>query len=45
MAWALLLLRLLRTVLGIVTEVRGTTIRGDALSVDFPSEGGPWEAG
>ncbi|MFI6422554.1 hypothetical protein ACIBG6_34805 [Streptomyces sp. NPDC050842] len=38
-------LTLLSTVLGFVTEIRGTTIRGDALSADFPSRGGGWEAG
>ncbi|MBT2900162.1 hypothetical protein [Streptomyces sp. McG3] len=37
-------LTLLFTVLAIVNEIRGTTIRGDALSDDFPGEAGGWEA-
>ncbi|MFI7286690.1 hypothetical protein ACIBRY_08545 [Streptomyces anulatus] len=37
-------LTLLFTVLAIVNEIRGTTIRGDDLSEDFPGEAGGWEA-
>ncbi|MET9674493.1 hypothetical protein ABZY68_15525 [Streptomyces sp. NPDC006482] len=37
-------LTLLWTVLGLFTEVMGTTIRGDTLPADFPSQGGGWEA-
>ncbi|MEU6484048.1 hypothetical protein [Streptomyces sp. NPDC046887] len=32
------------TVLAIVNEVRGTTMRGDDLPADFPGEAGGWEA-
>ncbi|MET9770681.1 hypothetical protein [Streptomyces sp. NPDC006415] len=32
------------SVLFIVTEIRGTTIRGDELPADFPGEAGGWEA-
>ncbi|MEU7071281.1 hypothetical protein AB0B30_22360 [Streptomyces narbonensis] len=39
-----LALTLLWTALGTVTEVRGTTIRGDVLPADFPSRAGGWEA-
>ncbi|GGP86119.1 hypothetical protein [Streptomyces sindenensis] len=37
-------LTLVFTVLSIVTEIRGTTIRGDELPADFPGEAGGWEA-
>ncbi|MFB7609661.1 hypothetical protein [Streptomyces gardneri] len=37
-------LTLLWTVLSAFTEIMGTTIRGDALPKDFPSEAGGWEA-
>ncbi|GAU64844.1 Syd protein [Streptomyces sp. NBRC 110611] len=37
------LLTFLWTVLGPVTQVMGTTIRGDALPGDFPGEAGGWE--
>ncbi|NED03421.1 hypothetical protein G3I55_17335 [Streptomyces sp. SID6648] len=37
-------LTLVFTVLFIVTEIRGTTIRGDELPADFPGEAGGWEA-
>ncbi|MFB7591713.1 hypothetical protein [Streptomyces sp. NPDC056169] len=37
-------LTLLWTVLSFVTEVMGTTIRGDALSADFPGQAGGWES-
>ncbi|WP_405859634.1 hypothetical protein OG361_33805 [Streptomyces sp. NBC_00090] len=30
--------------LSFATQVMGTTVRGDALPADFPSEGGGWEA-
>ncbi|MEV8588913.1 hypothetical protein [Streptomyces sp. NPDC051180] len=37
-------LTLLWTVLALATELRGTTIRGDALPPDFPGRAGGWEA-
>ncbi|MFD3412963.1 hypothetical protein [Streptomyces cyaneofuscatus] len=37
-------LALVFTVLAIVNEIQGTTIRGDDLSDDFPGEAGGWEA-
>ncbi|MFI2507309.1 hypothetical protein [Streptomyces sp. NPDC018972] len=37
-------LTLLFTLLFIVSEVRGTTIRGDDLPADYPSQAGGWEA-
>ncbi|MFI9742046.1 hypothetical protein [Streptomyces sp. NPDC052494] len=37
-------LTFLWSVLSFITEVMGTTIRGDALPADFPSQGGGWEA-
>ncbi|MFB6837905.1 hypothetical protein [Streptomyces sp. NPDC056361] len=37
-------LTLLWTVLALATEIMGTTIRGDALPADFPSEQGGWMA-
>ncbi|SEB93325.1 hypothetical protein [Streptomyces sp. TLI_105] len=37
-------LTLLWTVLALATQIMGTTIRGEALSGDFPSEAGGWEA-
>ncbi|MEU0406008.1 hypothetical protein ABZ318_38590 [Streptomyces sp. NPDC006197] len=37
-------LTLLWTVLALTTQLMGTTIRGDALPADFPSEAGGWEA-
>ncbi|MFI8912693.1 hypothetical protein ACIGW4_13845 [Streptomyces sp. NPDC053513] len=37
-------LTLLWTVLALTTQVMGTTIRGDALPSDVPSESGGWEA-
>ncbi|WP_218005788.1 hypothetical protein [Actinomadura hibisca] len=38
------ILTLAFTVLVIVNEIQGTTIRGDDLPADFPSEAGGWEA-
>ncbi|MEJ8654298.1 hypothetical protein WKI65_41205 [Streptomyces sp. MS1.AVA.3] len=37
------ILTLLFTLLFPVSEIRGTTIRGDVLSADFPSRAGGWE--
>nr|WSZ98417.1 hypothetical protein OH820_24510 [Streptomyces sp. NBC_00857] len=37
------ILTVLFTFLFIVSEIRGTTIRGDALSADAPSQAGGWE--
>ncbi|GGY47178.1 hypothetical protein [Streptomyces tanashiensis] len=37
-------LTLLWTVLSLATEIMGTTIRGDTLPADFPSETGGWTA-
>ncbi|MER7949623.1 hypothetical protein ABTY59_19755 [Streptomyces sp. NPDC096079] len=37
-------LTLLWTVLALATQLMGTTIRGDALPADFPSETGGWTA-
>ncbi|GAA4915149.1 hypothetical protein ACFPM3_22300 [Streptomyces coeruleoprunus] len=37
-------LTLVFTLLTIVTEIRGTTIRGGELPADFPSQAGGWEA-
>lgn len=38
------ILTLLFTLLFIVSEIRGTTIRGDAMSADYPSRAGGWES-
>ncbi|WP_051852616.1 hypothetical protein [Streptomyces aureocirculatus] len=38
------ILTLMFTVLAIVNEIQGTTIRGDDLSDDFPGEAGGWES-
>ncbi|BDH12307.1 hypothetical protein [Streptomyces hygroscopicus] len=37
-------LTLLFSLLFLVSVIRGTTIRGDVLSADFPSRGGGWES-
>ncbi|MFD5102833.1 hypothetical protein [Streptomyces albidochromogenes] len=37
-------LTLLFTLLFIASEIRGTTIRGDDLPADYPSQAGGWEA-
>ncbi|MFC9236410.1 hypothetical protein ACFTZK_08150 [Streptomyces decoyicus] len=38
------ILTLLFTLLFLVSEIQGTTIRGDVLSADYPSRAGGWEA-
>ncbi|WP_406213772.1 hypothetical protein [Streptomyces decoyicus] len=43
-AIAATILTLLFTLLFPVSEIRGTTIRGDVLSADYPSRAGGWEA-